>query len=81
MPQLERATLKNEGRFKLVKLNIDNLPELATALGIKSVPSVFLVHKGNMIDTFQGLPSQTRLQEFIDTALLMESVGHDERVI
>jgi thioredoxin-like negative regulator of GroEL len=81
MPLLERAALKHEGRFKLVKANIDNLPEVATALGIKSVPSVFLVHKGNMIDTFQGTPTPSRLQEFLDTALLMESMGHDERVI
>ena len=64
-----------------MKVNIDNLPEVATALGIKSVPSVFLVHKGNMIDTFQGTPTPARLQEFLDTALLMESMGHDERVI
>ena len=32
MPMLEKEALKHEGKFKLVKLNIDNLPELATAL-------------------------------------------------
>ncbi len=81
IPQLEKATLDNEGKFKLVKLNIDTLPELATALNIKSVPTVFLVYKGNIVDTMQGNPGATRLKEFIDTAVLLDSMGHDEQVI
>lgn len=64
-----------------MKLNIDTLPQLATALHVKSVPSVFLVHRGNVVDTFTGIPSEARLKEFVDTALLLESMGHDERVI
>jgi len=80
-PLLEKAAQDNEGKFYLVKLNIDTLPQLATALHVKSVPSVFLIHRGNVVDTFTGIPSQPRLKEFIDTALLLESMGHDERVI
>jgi len=26
MPMLEKAAVENEGKFKLIKLNIDNLP-------------------------------------------------------
>ncbi len=75
---LEKAAVENEGKFKLIKLNIDNIPQLATALSIKSVPTVFLVHKGNIVDTFTGVPGPAKLKDFIDTALLMESMGHDE---
>lgn len=52
MPILEKAAVENEGKFKLIKYNIDNIPELTQALNIKSVPTVFLVHKGNIMDTF-----------------------------
>ena len=55
MPLLEKAALEHEGKFKLMKMNIDTLPQLATALNIKSVPYVFLIHKGNIVDTFQGM--------------------------
>lgn len=65
----------------MIKLNIDNHPQLATALNIKSVPTVFLVHKGNIMDTFSGVPSATSLKDFIDTAVLLESMSHDEVVI
>ena len=81
MPMLEKAAVENEGKFKLIKLNIDNLPQLATALSIKSVPTVFLVHKGNIMDTFIGIPGPAKLKDFIDTAILLESMGHDEQVI
>jgi putative thioredoxin len=78
---LEKAAVENEGKFKLIKLNIDSLPELATALSIKSVPTVFLVHKGNIMDTFTGIPGPAKLKDFIDTAVLLESMSHDEQVI
>lgn len=81
MPMLEKAAVENEGKFKLIKLNIDSLPELATALSIKSVPTVFLVHKGNIMDTFTGIPGPAKLKDFIDTAILLESMSHDEQVI
>jgi thioredoxin len=80
-PLLEAAAHEHTGKFNLVKLNIDTLPSLATALNVKSVPSVFLVHRGNIVDTFSGIPKQARLKEFIDTAILLDSMGHDERVI
>jgi thioredoxin-like negative regulator of GroEL len=39
-----------------VKLNIDNLPQISNALKVKSIPAVFLIHKGSVIDTFVGIP-------------------------
>lgn len=81
MPLLEKATLDHEGKFKFIKLNIDTLPELATALNIKSIPTVFLVHKGNIIDTMTGVPNKDRFKEFIDTAVLFDDLHHDESVI
>jgi len=50
---------------------------LTNALNIKSVPTVFLVYKGNIVDTFKGIPNQERIKEFFDTAVLLDSMGHD----
>ncbi len=33
-PLLEELTIKHEGKFKLVKLNIDNLPQIASGLKV-----------------------------------------------
>jgi len=42
-PILKEATLNLEGKVKLIKLNVETLPELAKGLNVRSLPSVFLV--------------------------------------
>ena len=56
-PLLKDIVQSFEGKVRMVKLNIDNLPQLSTALNIRSLPTVFLIFKGNIVDTFTGLPS------------------------
>lgn len=54
-PILEQAAVDNEGKFKLIKMDIDNLPQLATGLAVKQVPALFLIYRGNVIDTMVGM--------------------------
>lgn len=63
-PVLEKLTLQYEGKFKLVKLNIDNLPQLATGLNVKSIPALFLIYKGNMLDAMTGFDVK-KLEELV----------------
>ena len=59
-------------KARLIKLNIDTFPKLSTALQIRSIPSVFLIYRGNVVDMFQGIPDQKTLDEFFKTALLLD---------
>lgn len=77
---LEKLTLQYEGKFKLVKLNIDNLPQLASGLNVKSIPALFLIYKGNMLDTMTGFDVK-KLEELVQTALLVDKAANDETVI
>ena len=70
-PQLEEVTRANEGKFKLIKLNIDNIPQLTKALQVRSIPTLFLIFRGNVIDTITGV-DEAKLDEFVKTALLVE---------
>lgn len=79
-PLLENITNKFEGKFKLVKANIDALPSLANALKVQSIPHVFLIYKGQMVDSFVGIPADKRLGEFINAALTMEGLKTDENM-
>ncbi len=54
-PILEQLTNDANGKFKLVKLNIDTLPQLAKGLNVKSIPALFLIYKGNVMDTVVGM--------------------------
>ena len=64
--------------FRLIKINIDDNPELTEKLNISSIPSVFLIYKGNVIDQFVGLPNNQRLEEFFNNISLLQSLGNDE---
>jgi len=80
-PILEKKTLESDGKFKLVKVNIDLLPEIANGLSVRSIPAVFLISGGNVMDTFVGVPNEERLNDFINTAKLLEQLSHDEKTI
>ena len=79
-PVLEQLTRDNEGKFKLDKINIDNLPQLATALQVRSIPTLFLVYRGNVMDQITGA-DPTKLEDLIKTAILIEKAQHDESIM
>ena len=65
----------------MVKLNIDDLPQLSTGLNIRSIPAVFLIYKGNIIDMFQGIPEGNTIEEFFNTAVLLDQMQTDETIM
>lgn len=60
-PLLQQKVLAYEGKLKLVMLDIDSFPQLTQGLNIRSVPSVFLIYKGSIVDMFQGMPKEDQL--------------------
>jgi len=64
-----------------VKLNIDKNEELTEMLNISSVPTVFLVYKGNLVDSFVGMPDQKKLDFFFESITLLGGIGQDEKII
>ena len=64
----------------MVKLNIDTLPQLASGLNVKSIPALFLIYKGNMIDSITGFDLK-KVEELVQTALLVDQAANDETVV
>lgn len=80
-PILKDATMSMEGKVKLVKLNVDDLPQLSNGLNVRQLPSVFLIFQGKVVDMFTGLESQARIEEFFTTALYLQNMQTDENVM
>jgi len=57
-------TIEHEGKFRMVKLNIDNCSQLAGGLNVKSIPSLFLIYKGNILDAMTGFDAK-KLEELV----------------
>lgn len=68
-PVLEKVVNDQKGKVKLVKINIDENPQIAGQLGVRSIPAVFAFDKGRPIDAFQGALPEGQLREFISKIL------------
>lgn len=79
MPLLKKR-FSEQKNFRLVKINIDKNQELAEKLNIQSIPAVFLVYKGNVVDQFLGLPDTKRLDEFFSNLNIIQGMGKDEGI-
>jgi putative thioredoxin len=64
-PLLERAVTEAKGKVKLVKVNIDENPEIAQQLRIQSIPTVYAFKKGQPVDGFMGAIPESQIKTFI----------------
>ncbi len=65
-PLIERAVAAAAGKVKLVKMNIDDHPQIAGQLGIQSIPAVIAFQKGQPIDGFVGALPESQIRQFIE---------------
>ncbi|MFN4353958.1 thioredoxin [Parvibaculum sp.] len=64
-PILENAVRSARGAVKLVKMNIDDEPEIAQQLRIQSIPAVFAFKNGQPVDGFMGAMPESQVKAFI----------------
>ncbi|MFO1035576.1 MAG: thioredoxin [Geminicoccaceae bacterium] len=76
-PTLERVVKAAKGKVRLVKINIDENPELAQQLRIQSVPTVYAFVGGQPVTGFAGAQPESQIKSLIDR-LLGAGGGADE---
>jgi putative thioredoxin len=65
-PSLERLVKATGGKVRLVKMNIDEQPEIAAQLGVKSIPAVVAFQRGRPADGFVGLLPDSQIKGFLE---------------
>ncbi|MGL4494707.1 MAG: thioredoxin [Beijerinckiaceae bacterium] len=65
-PVLEKAVKAAGGKVKLVKMNIDEHPQIAGQLGIQSIPAVIAFSKGQPVDGFVGAVAEGEIKKVIE---------------
>ncbi len=75
-PQLEAAVKAADGAVKMVKVNIDENPEIAQQLRIQSIPTVFAFKDGQPVDGFMGAIPESQIKTFVAN-LASGGGGHD----
>ncbi|HZV37948.1 MAG TPA: thioredoxin, partial [Pseudoxanthomonas sp.] len=64
-PILEKLAAEYNGAFRLAKVDVDQEQQIAAAFQIRSVPTVFLVKGGQLVDGFPGALPEGQLREFL----------------
>ena len=77
-PLLEKLATAYAGAFVLAKLNSDDNPQIAAALQLRSIPQVFLLIGGQVIDQFTGALPERQLRAFLDKHLQPQASPVDQ---
>jgi len=64
-PILEKVVKESNGLVKLVKIDIDQNPEIAQQMRVQSIPAVFAFKGGQPVDGFAGALPESKIREFV----------------
>jgi len=68
-PMLDEVADKYEDKLDVVKLNVDENPNVAQKFGIRSIPTLILFKDGDVQAQLMGAMPLRQLEEFLDTNL------------
>lgn len=57
-PTLEKVSQKFDGKAIVAKVNVDQNPELSSEFQVRSIPALFYIKNGKIIDRQVGLQSE-----------------------
>ena len=77
-PVIEKAVKAAGGKVKLVKMNIDEHPQIAGQLGVQSIPAVFAFDRGQPVDGFMGALPESQIKAFIERLVGPGTLAADE---
>jgi putative thioredoxin len=64
-PAIEKVVRENNGKVKLVKIDIDQNPAIAGQLRVQSIPAVFAFVDGRPVDGFMGALPESQIRQFV----------------
>jgi putative thioredoxin len=64
-PMIEKAVAATEGAVELAKVNVDENPSVAQAFNVQSIPAVFALSQGQVVDQFIGAIPEAQITAFV----------------
>ena len=72
-PILEKTVGETAGKAVLAKVNIDENPAVSQAFRVQSIPAVFALKDGQVVDGFTGALPEHEVRQFIERLLPTEA--------
>jgi thioredoxin 2 len=77
-PALERLATENAGQVKLVKVDVDQAPALAQRFSVRAVPTLLLLHRGQVVDRMAGAAPVNVLRDWVQRAMAHATAATSE---
>ncbi len=71
-PIVDDIASQYDGRLQVVKINVDEYPELASQYGIQSIPSLVIFQQGKVVDRTVGVVPVSTLQHLVNKHLSIQ---------
>lgn len=68
-PALEEISAEMEGKVKVVKVDVDENPGAAAALGVRGIPALFVFKDGEVVSNKTGAAPKASLQSWIEGSI------------
>jgi putative thioredoxin len=65
-PIIEMLVERSNGAVELAKVNVDENPRVAQTFAVQSIPAVFALRDGKVVDQFIGALPEAQVQAFLD---------------
>ena len=65
-PILEKVIAATNGQVELAKVDVDANPSVSQAFKVQSIPAVYAMKDGQIVDGFMGAQGEAQVQEFVD---------------
>ncbi len=68
-PALEELATEYEGKVKIAKVDVDNNPNAAAAMGVRGIPALFIFKDGQVVSNRAGAAPKAALKGWIEESI------------
>jgi putative thioredoxin len=80
-PILEKVVDETDGQVVLVKVNVDENPQISQAFRVQGIPAVYALADGKPVNGFVGAQPEPVVREFVQALLPSESEQQLDRLV
>jgi putative thioredoxin len=80
-PVLEEVVDATLGKVELVKVNVDENPQISSAFRVQSIPAVYALKDGKVVDGFIGAQPKPAVEKLVEALLPSEEEAEVDRLV
>ncbi len=80
-PILEKVIAETNGQVELAKVDVDANPSVSQAFKVQSIPAVYAMKDGQVVDGFMGAQGEAQIREFVERLVPTTEATEIEKLI